>query len=684
MPLERLAKIAIIIPRSSLLDVSRQLASIGYVHLAEEEELLTDRKVLELLSGVRELFVELDTMARDLMLREHTPIVQQMLKGGTEEIRQFDVSAWEDFFLKLKADAEPVLSEYHALSKKIRDIRTLLDAKKALLSSLSALRDLDFDLAKLERMKRFKVYLLSVSIRNKDELKRSLRKALLYDVQVGQNTATVLLITTPKEDKELDRVIKIFEASPLSIGNLQTANPSVLVTELESEIRKFEEELKRAYGQLADVATQRGGQILALKEACSLTLGYLERIAKIGTLKYFGVIRAFVPIRLLGELRQKVNKGLIVIEEERPHKAPTLMTNHPLARHFEVITLAQGPPAHSEIDPTPIIAFVFPVFYGLMFADAGQGLILALAGFLIFKRLELRYKRWGILLLTCGVAAVVGGLLVGEAFGIKLQEVDLGPLNRLFLAINVLRLESTEDIIRILAISIWIGAIHLALAFLLDVQRNFKEGKVIRALTLSLPTFLLYSVVGTLFAVGFVDSGYDFTRLLTSADKHPLLPILSIGEVTKLIVLPVGLVLSLLIAISHVLSIKAREEDGDIKDAMILGPVEWFLRITEFIANSISYVRIGIMLLAHAVIMGIVAGLYSNPALLPLAILGNIGVMLFEAFLVYIQALRLHIYEWFTKFYEGKGTPFQPISFLGRRAKIVFSSLAGGKEWATI
>lgn len=95
------------------------------------------------------------------------------------------------------------------------------------------------------------------------------------------------------------------------------------------------------------------------------------------------------------------------------------------------------------------------------------------------------------MLLTCGISATVGGLLTGEAFGLKLAELNFGPITEFLAAISVLRLETTEDIIRILALSVWMGALHLALAFLLDVQRSLKESKRVKALTLSLPTFLL-------------------------------------------------------------------------------------------------------------------------------------------------------------------------------------------------
>jgi V/A-type H+-transporting ATPase subunit I len=92
------------------------------------------------------------------------------------------------------------------------------------------------------------------------------------------------------------------------------------------------------------------------------------------------------------------------------------------------------------------------------------------------------------------------------------------------------------------------------------------------------------------------------------------------------------------------------------------------IRLVELFANTISYTRIGIMLLVHVALMGTANGgveffmSEGNPGIaIGLLILGNIGVMMMEGLLVYIQALRLHLYEWFTKFYEGSGISFKKI-----------------------
>ena len=87
----------------------------------------------------------------------------------------------------------------------------------------------------------------------------------------------------------------------------------------------------------------------------------------------------------------------------------------------------------------------------------------------------------------------------------------------------------------------------------------------------------------------------------------------------------------------------------------------------ECLAHTISYARIGIMLLVHAALLLTVnnsfesMGGWESPSGAALIIGGNIGIMMIEGLIVFIQALRLHLYEFFTKWYDGGGKPFKQL-----------------------
>jgi V/A-type H+-transporting ATPase subunit I len=85
------------------------------------------------------------------------------------------------------------------------------------------------------------------------------------------------------------------------------------------------------------------------------------------------------------------------------------------------------------------------------------------------------------------------------------------------------------------------------------------------------------------------------------------------------------------------------------------------VRIIEVLSNVISYTRLGIMLLVHAALLVTVNESYVGGGGYAVLIGGNIGIMLIEGLIVYIQTIRLHLYEWFPKWYVGDGTEFKKL-----------------------
>jgi V/A-type H+-transporting ATPase subunit I len=87
----------------------------------------------------------------------------------------------------------------------------------------------------------------------------------------------------------------------------------------------------------------------------------------------------------------------------------------------------------------------------------------------------------------------------------------------------------------------------------------------------------------------------------------------------------------------------------------------------------ISYTRIGIMLLVHSALLVTVNESYESGGGLAVLIGGNIGIMLIEGLIVYIQTIRLHLYEWFPKWYKGEGVEFKKLIPNKVYSKLVWS-----------
>ncbi len=358
--------------------------------------------------------------------------------------------------------------------------------------------------------------------------------------------------------------------------------------------------------------------------------------------------------------------------------APTLFDNKRWIRTFEVITQSQGIPKRGEADPTPMISLMWPIFYGIMFADLGHGLLLMGLGLLFKVKGQGVLSRWGMLIAISGASAAVAGVGSGEVFGFHMIHIEPieslleGPLKPVSWLVGVISVgELTfEQVITILKVSIFLGVIHLVWAFILRIKRLAKEGHKTMMITEAIPNLTLYGgiVVIMMCAIG---SSYDVMNMYSRAHDE-VVPWVTIflGDwarvwiITRIaVIIVIGSMATMMVG--GILHAKHHPEDGGSAANVVM---EVFLgKTVECLAHTISYARIGIMLLVHAALLLTVNNAYqslggaSSPAAMAMIIGGNLGIMMIEGLIVYIQSLRLHLYEFFTKWYDGGAQPFRQV-----------------------
>ncbi|MGA8844327.1 MAG: V-type ATPase 116kDa subunit family protein, partial [Nitrososphaeraceae archaeon] len=413
--------------------------------------------------------------------------------------------------------------------------------------------------------------------------------------------------------------------------------------------------------------------IFAYREAALVTFEILRRIRVRYETKYFVIIEGFIPSKQEDKFRDKFSNWYHIITQIRKDNkyvpyVPTLLTNPSFIKLFEDITIEQGVQRYREIDPTPFIAFIFPMFYGIMFSDVGQGIVLLLFGKFISLKRKRNCKYWGKMMMAFGISATIAGIVTGNIFGLELSHFTYLQSIKIFEG-GVIKISAVMTII---IIAILIGTFHLALAYILVMINKIRMGEFIEAFTYEFATLVMYSF-SILFALSVMGVGSDYLHIFTNTNPIPFFSQflgITVPTSSAAIISSILIILSILSIIfgRAIASLKA----GEFRAMLNIGISDAFFKPIEFLTNTISYSRLGIFLIMHSALMGLVNGAWSFGFTgLPLIIFGNIFVMAIEGFLVYIQDLRLHLYEWFGKFGDAGDA-------------ILFSSLSQETEYVNL
>ena len=311
---------------------------------------------------------------------------------------------------------------------------------------------------------------------------------------------------------------------------------------------------------------------------------------------------------------------------------PTKLENGWFARPFKMFVEMYGVPGYSEKDPTPFVALTYTLLFGIMFGDVGQGLLLSLIGYIAYKKFNMELGAVGVRL---GFSSALFGIVFGSVFG---NEEILVPF------IHTMDPSSTMTLL-IGAISI--GAILILLTMIMNTIKNFRNKHLAEAL------FSHNGLSGIVFYVAVLGIAVG-----TMTGLNLMNPI----YIGLLIVLPIILIF-MKEAFENKMEGKPLFPEG-FGNFFMTAFFEMFEVLLTFIANTMSYLRVGGFILSHAGMMLVVytlANMVGGFGYWIILVIGNLFVMGLEGLIVGIQVLRLEFYEMFSRYYEGNGIPFKTI-----------------------
>ncbi|MBD3193728.1 MAG: hypothetical protein GF317_01635 [Candidatus Lokiarchaeota archaeon] len=370
-------------------------------------------------------------------------------------------------------------------------------------------------------------------------------------------------------------------------------------------------------------------------------------------------------IKLVRQRKSKIKKKKLTKDdirgkeeesiEDLKSQAPTKIEHNWLIRPFETLTKMYGIPSYSEIDPTVFLFFTFPFLFGTMFGDIGHGIVLIISGIVgaIMLRKKKSAKDLSLIIFYCGWWAILFGFLYGEFFG---QHNILGnPIEPISFPVplfgTITLIHPLSNVMMLFKFTILIGVIHINLGWIIQFVNHLLQSKVYKAFTEPL-TKLLFLDGGVIMVFTW---GIDLNAWFS--DPYPiLLPLIP------------GLFLILFKPLGKVLGISYMSEES-FGELIGEGSIETFETVLSIPSNVLSYLRLLALALAHISLMvaieaitGILGGggLLTEIIILIGLIFGNIVVILLEGIIVFLNALRLHFYEFFFKFFEGTGIEYNP------------------------
>ena len=675
---------SVILPRTESPKAISRLTEFEWFHKAEMENETVTPEIDDLLLRAQKIHQFVEDVIRRLDIPLRVGIMEILFKGTVIKKKDYEVGEVGEMIAELEKTPDSIikaaktLEENSKISHSLKEFRTLKE-------TLQVASKLKVDLGGFGSMNYFYTNLFVINSSDYDEIKRSLEDipVFKYDLESKEKLAIIIISDIDDSDKIL-KVMRALNANPFSISKDFPQIPSEAYSLAEEKIKELSEKQRSISKELASITKKIRREILAMHENAFVAKEVLETLRKPGGTKNFALIQGYIPKKMEKKFKKVTSQWTTITEEVKDKETlsslPVYLDNPRWVRTHEVITSSQGIPKQGEYDPTWMIALMWPIFYGLMFADLGHGLLLMGLGLLFKFKGQGSLSRWGMLLAMSGGAGAFAGIFQGEVFGFHIEHFvgfetllhEGGPLHSISWLIGSISVAELtfEQVILILKVSLFLGVIHLSWAFLLRIRNYAKKNDKDAVIFEAIPNlFMWLGVFGVM--MGAIGSGYDVINMYSKihTEAVPWVTIL-VGEwaVVWLVVRISIITILACVVLMMIGGIRHNKKHPDEGGGIVSVVMEVLLGKTiECLAHSISYARIGIMLLVHAALLVTVNQAYEslgglgNPAALVLIIGGQIGIMMIEGLIVYIQSLRLHLYEFFTKWYDGGAQPFKQL-----------------------
>ncbi|MGL5380422.1 V-type ATP synthase subunit I [Clostridium sp.] len=621
--------------KKELLRKLQGIAEVEFINL-QDEEMLEKYEVLQGLSkdDLDSDYVKCEenlskTKSALDFLQKYTP-KKSMIQELKEEKKALSIEELETS--ALTSNWEEVVSLLKEKEKEITGLEGQITKLNGEIDLLTPWEALDAPFESLKELKTISFFLGSISKQYEEELLSTLTDGFVEIVSRTANDINLLVVVHKEKEDEVSELLRGFGFSSFKTEHKDA--PMKLVTDFKSEIEELKSKIFFVKEELA--AYEEYENTLKLVFECFSN----EMLRKKSVKNFLNIssvvaIQGWTPVesneKLTSVCKDVLGEDYYVefeeVKEDEVMNVPIKLRNGALASSFESVTAMFAYPKYDEIDPTPLLTPFYLIFFGMMVADIGYGLLMALTTLLALKLFKLddekkKMVKFGFYL---SIPTIFFGIIYNSFFG--------GIIKLPFTIIDTER-----DINTIMILSLVFGVIQIFTGLVIKAVMLIKTGRGKDA---------------------FLDVGSWVIALVSIG----IFGYASLGDTAS----PLKMVGIVGMVIGAILIVYAGGREEKSNGAKIGQGLYSLYGITNYVSDLVSYTRLmalglagGSIAAAINMIISMIPGwsaIIVVPLLFLLAHLFNLGLGLLGA---YVHTARLQYIEYFGKFYEGGGRQFMP------------------------
>ena len=548
--------------------------------------------------------------------------------------------------LTKKTNVSDIYNEVFEIESEIKRLQSENSKLTALVSELVPWSKLKIAIDELSATSRSKVVIGTVKkkkfLKFKSKIDDVTNELQLILVNEGKDYSNFILIYLKEHSDDISTILKDEEVRLHKFEKL-IGSASEIIKDSEQTIIDNEKKLIQLNIAAKKITKENRNDILILLDY------YSEQLAKNETLTNFvhteqsfsiqGWIRTKDSKSIIDKLNKEFDELLIKIRDPLPDETPPVeLDNKKVFNPFEFVTTLYSNPSYKEIDPTPLLAPFFVIFFAFCLTDAGYGLTLALVSIIALRlfRNSVGAKKLFKILLVCGLMTGFLGALTGGWFGIESTAL-FEPLRKIII------IDPLKEPLKLLDIAFLLGVIQIFFGLFIKMYTNLREKEFLAAIFDQFAWILFLSFLAPL---GYqIILGGNVSVEFTAIAKTGSLVMLGIIILTN----------------------------GRSQKNILLKPLMGIVKLYDvvgYFGDVLSYARLlalGLATSAIALTVNSVAKMvldlpyYTGYIAAVLVIIcGHIFNLVISSLGAFVHSMRLQYLEFFSKFFTGGGKSFSP------------------------